>query len=57
MFSWGENTHGQLGMGDVSSRGKPQPIESLKGSKICKCVCTCETQHMHSPPNAVELHE
>ena len=34
VYSWGENEHGQLGLGDVQSRREPTLIEGLKGRNI-----------------------
>lgn len=32
VFAWGDNTHGQLGMGDELARDVPERVESLPGS-------------------------
>ena len=36
VFSWGENSHGQLGHGDTKSRTAPEMIEALKGRPILR---------------------
>ena len=36
VYSWGENSHGQLGHGDTKSRGAPEMIEALKGRPILR---------------------
>ena len=35
MYSWGGNTHGQLGQGDTTMRLRPEIIRSLKLAKAC----------------------
>ena len=36
VYSWGENSHGQLGHGDTKSRAAPEMIEALKGRTILR---------------------
>ena len=36
VYSWGENSHGQLGHGDTKSRVAPEMIEALKGRPILR---------------------
>ena len=38
-WSWGANTHGELGVGDNEPRVHPFPILSLKGKQISKAHC------------------
>ena len=36
VYSWGHNTHGQLGLGDQQTRNNPVLIQSLNGRNIKK---------------------
>lgn len=36
IYSWGENTHGQLGLGDTKTRVRPELIRSLRSAKASK---------------------
>ena len=38
-WSWGENTHGELGVGDNEPRAHPYPILNLKGKIVTKAHC------------------
>ena len=38
IFSWGDNTYGQLGHGDQKERQTPQEIEALRGKSIFRWV-------------------
>lgn len=38
VYSWGENSHGQLGHGDTKARSTPEMIEALKGRPILRWV-------------------
>ena len=38
VFAWGENSHGQLGLGDTTNRLRPEQIKSLKSMGATKIV-------------------
>ena len=38
VYSWGHNTHGQLGHGDTRNRNDPVVIDALRGKNIEKSV-------------------
>ncbi|XP_048418462.2 uncharacterized protein LOC125467089 isoform X1 [Stegostoma tigrinum] len=39
VYTWGSNTKGQLGHGDLQSRSRPQLVEALKGKFIVRACC------------------
>jgi len=39
VWSWGENTEGELGLGDTVNRNLPAPVLQLKGRKINFVAC------------------
>ncbi|XP_070545873.1 uncharacterized protein [Ptychodera flava] len=39
VYTWGEGSKGQLGHGDLKSRGKPEIVEALKGKSITNTCC------------------
>ena len=36
IYTWGDNSKGQLGHGDLEYRNKPQLVEALKGKSIIR---------------------
>ncbi|KAK9903587.1 hypothetical protein WJX75_009396 [Coccomyxa subellipsoidea] len=42
LFSFGRNQNGQLGLGTTSDAILPQPVESLRGLKVCDISCGAE---------------
>ena len=39
LWTWGQNTNGELGLNDTKTRLYPHPILSLKRKHITKAVC------------------
>ncbi|XP_060708843.1 uncharacterized protein LOC132834193 [Hemiscyllium ocellatum] len=39
VYTWGSNTKGQLGHGDLQSHSRPQLVEALKGKFIVRACC------------------
>ena len=39
VFTWGNNSHGELGHGDEKDRNKPTKVERLSGENIVKVAC------------------
>lgn len=39
IYSWGNNSHGELGLGDYDPRDSPGVISSLQGKNITKVTC------------------
>lgn len=38
-WSWGKNSHGELGVGDSQQRIHPFPLLNLKGKSVTKALC------------------
>lgn len=39
VWTWGENSEGELGLGDEARRDHPAPVLQLKGRNITKIAC------------------
>lgn len=39
VYSWGDNTHGQLGQGDTTPRFRPELIRAIRASRAIKISC------------------
>lgn len=39
VYTWGNNNHGQLGLGDLYNRNLPQPVPGLPLGNIVSAAC------------------
>lgn len=46
IYTWGDNSKGQLGHGDLEYRDRPDLVEALKGKSIIRCVHVCRGQSL-----------
>lgn len=53
VFAWGDNTHGQLGLGDELARDVPERVESLSQSGLRAVTWASDQQQNFHAPNGV----
>eukprot|EP00727_Mastigamoeba_balamuthi_P013503 m51a1_g8776 putative uvb-resistance 8 (431) ;mRNA; f:177876-179651 len=41
LYTWGDNCHGQLGLGDLQNRNRPELVSFFAGKKITRIACGC----------------
>lgn len=46
LYTWGNNGHGQLGVGDFSSRILPQPVAYFQRARLVHLVCGSRSTHV-----------
>lgn len=39
IWAWGQNSYGELGVGDYNEKAKPYPVMALKAKKVSKVSC------------------
>ena len=40
MYSWGSNSHGELGLNDLQDRFTPEEVEDIRGKGVCQILAT-----------------